>query len=106
LRSPLDILLFSLFGGDEKESILFGVFLAVIIIFMVFDLGFFHKQAHKITTKSALYQSIFWVTVSTLFGCLVYWNGPYQHDEAGVLKTLTAVEAAVLYFTTKLTEYA
>lgn len=106
MRSPLNILLFTLFGGDEKESVLFGIFLAVIIIFMIFDLGFFHKQAHKITTKSALYQSIFWVTISTLFGCLVYWNGPYQHYEAGVLKSLTGVEAAVLYFTTYLTEYA
>lgn len=101
-----DILLFSLFSGDRQETILFGVFLAVIIVFMVVDLGLFHKQAHKITTKSALYQSIFWVSISTLFGLLIYFNGPYAHLEAGVPTNLSGSDAAVLYFSTYLTEYA
>jgi tellurite resistance protein TerC len=104
--STLNILLFSLFGGDERETLLFGVFLAVIIVFLMLDLGLFHKHAHKITTRSALYQSIFWVVISTVFGCLIYFWGPYQHFEAGVLKTLTGSEAGVLYFSTYLTEKA
>jgi len=106
LLSTLDILLFSLFGGDERETVLFGIFLGVIIIFMVLDLGLFHKQAHKITTKSALYQSIFWVSISTIFGCLIYFGGPYEHLESGAKVILSGSEAAVLYFTTYLTEYA
>jgi tellurite resistance protein TerC len=73
---------------------------------MVVDLGLFHKQAHKITTKSALYQSIFWVSISTLFGLLIYFNGPYAHLEAGVPTNLSGSDAAVLYFSTYLTEYA
>ena len=85
---------------------LFGIFLAVILIFMVLDLGLFHKQAHKITTKSALYQSIFWVTISTIFGCLINFSGPYKHLEAGAEVVLSGSEAAILYFTTYLTEYA
>ncbi len=106
MLSTLDILLFSLFGGDERETVLFGIFLGVIIIFMVLDLGLFHKQAHKITTKSALYQSIFWVSISTIFGCLIYFGGPYEHLESGAKVILSGSEAAVLYFTTYLTEYA
>lgn len=101
-----DILLFSLFSGDQRETILFGIFLAVIIIFMVVDLGLFHKQAHKITTKSALYQSIFWVSISTIFGLLIYFGGPYAHLEGGVPTNLNGSDAAVLYFSTYLTEYA
>ncbi len=101
-----DILLFSLFSGDQRETILFGIFLAVIIVFMVVDLGLFHKQAHKITTKSALYQSIFWVTISTIFGLLIYFGGPYAHLEGGVPTNLNGSDAAVLYFSTYLTEYA
>ncbi len=101
-----DILLISLFSGDRQETILFGVFLAIIVIFLVADLGLFHKQAHKITTKSALYQSIFWVSISTLFGLLIYFNGPYVHLEAGVPTNLSGLDAAVLYFSTYLTEYA
>ncbi len=106
MLSTLDILLFSLFGGDERETVLFGIFLGVIIIFMILDLGLFHKQAHKITTKSALYQSIFWVSISTIFGCLIYFGGPYEHLESGAKVVLSGSEAAVLYFTTYLTEYA
>jgi len=106
LLSTLDILLFSLFGGDERETVLFGIFLAVIVIFMILDLGLFHKQAHKISTKSALNQSIFWVSVSSVFGCLIYFGGPYEHLEAGAVVVLSGSEAAVLYLTTYLTEYA
>jgi tellurite resistance protein TerC len=106
LLRTFDILLFALFNGDRQETILFGVFLAVIIVFMVVDLGLFHKQAHKITTKSALYQSIFWVSISTVFGVLIYFGGPYAHIENGVAVALQGSDAAVLYFSTYLTEYA
>jgi tellurite resistance protein TerC len=88
------MLLISLFGGNERETILFGIFSVTIILFLVLDLGLFHKQAHKISTKSALYQSIFWVTVSTLFGYFIY-----VYDESGAV-------GAVEYFSAYLTEYA
>lgn len=73
---------------------LFGIFAAVIILFLVLDLGLFHKQARKISTKSALYQSIFWVIISTLFGVFIY-----VYDESGA-------QGAVEYFSAYLTEYA
>jgi tellurite resistance protein TerC len=95
LHSVLNILLFSLFSNQsERETILFGIFAVIIILFLVMDLGIFHKQAHKISTKSALYQSIFWVLVSTLFGFFIY-----SYDESGAT-------GAVEYFSAYLTEYA
>ncbi|HEU5293049.1 MAG TPA: TerC/Alx family metal homeostasis membrane protein [Cyclobacteriaceae bacterium] len=106
MLSTLDILAFFLFGGDEREAVLFGIFIAVIVIFMILDLGLFHKQAHKISTKSALNQSIFWVSISSIFGCLIYFGGPYKHLEGGITVVLSGSEAAVLYLTTYLTEYA
>jgi tellurite resistance protein TerC len=91
----LNILLFSLFGNQsERETILFGIFAFIIILFLVLDLGLFHKQAHKISTRSALYQSMFWVFISTLFGFFIY-----KYDESGA-------EGAVEYFSAYLTEYA
>jgi tellurite resistance protein TerC len=66
----------------------------------------FHKQAHKISTKSALYQSIFWVTISTLYGVMIYIYGPYTHDVGGKEEVLSGSDAAVLYFSAYLTEYA
>lgn len=74
--------------------VLFGIFAIIIALFLILDLGLFHKQAHKITTKSALYQSIFWVVVSTLFGVFIL-----LYDESGT-------EGAVQYFSAYLTEYA
>ncbi len=95
MLSLVNILLFSLFRNQsERETILFGIFALIIVLFLVLDLGLFHKQAHKISTKSALYQSIFWVLISTLFGFFIY-----KYDDSGV-------EGAVEYFSAYLTEYA
>lgn len=49
-------------------TILFAV---VVIGFLVADLGFFNKRSHKIEFKPALYQSLFWVGVSLVFGFLI-----------------------------------
>lgn len=93
MLAGLNIYLFSIFGS-ERETILFGVFGIIIIIFLLLDLGIFHKQAHKITTRSALYQSIFWVAISTVFGAFIY-----LYDDGGA-------KAAVEYFSAYLTEKA
>jgi tellurite resistance protein TerC len=79
---------------SQAETILFGVFAVVITIFLLLDLGVFNKKAHKITTKSALYQSVFWVIISTIFGYLIY-----LYDEG-------KADAMVEYFSAYLTEYA
>ena len=90
-----NILTFSLFNDlPEEETILFGIFAVIIILFLVLDLGLFHKQAHKISTRSSLYQSIFCVVISTLFGVFIL-----LYDES-------CTEGAVQYFSAYLTEYA
>ena len=94
MLSLANILLFSLFRGSERETLLFGIFAFIILLFLVLDLGIFNKRAHKISTKSALYQSIFWVSISTLFGFFIY-----KYDESGA-------NGAVEYFSAYLTEYA
>ncbi len=89
----MGMLLFSLFRYSQVETILFGVFAAIIFVFLVIDLGFFNKSPKKISTKSALYQSIFWVFVSSIFGYLVY------HFDEGY-------NASIEFFSAYLTEYA
>src|SRR5882757_9630456 len=87
------LLFFSLFA-NQTEDYLFGGFVSVILVYLVVDLGFFNNRAQKITTKSALYQSIFWVIVSTIFGYLIYMN----LDDG--------LDSSVEYFSAYLTEYA
>lgn len=95
MQSIASLLFISLFGdSDGTETILFGVFGAVIIIFLALDLGLFNKTARKITTKSALQQSIFWVIIATIFGVFIY-----LYDESGSTGMME-------YFSAYLTEYA
>ncbi|CAN5395468.1 TerC family protein [soil metagenome] len=101
------MLLFSLFNNEVSlKTILFGVFGLIIVVFLLLDLGVFNKTAHKISTKTALYQSIFWVVVSTVFGFLVYKSGPYELVEDGVTIITSGTDAAIEYFSAYLTEYA
>lgn len=93
MGSPLNILLFTLFK-DERETVLFGVFAVVIILFLIVDLGLFNKKAHVISTRSALNQSIFWVVISVIFGVIIYF---YE---------LNGEQAAFEYFSAYLTEKA
>jgi tellurite resistance protein TerC len=86
--------LISLFAGNQKELLLFGLFSAIIVVFLLLDLGIFHKKAHKITTRSALFQSIFWVMVSVVFGLFILY-----YDEGGK-------QSAFEYFSAYLTEKA
>jgi tellurite resistance protein TerC len=91
------MLAFSLFGLElSNETFLFGVFGTVIFVFLLIDLGIFNKTAHKISTKSALYQSVFWVFVSTVFGYLIYALNVEGDGADGALE----------YFSAYLTEYA
>lgn len=56
----------------ETQSYLFIVFAFVIVGFLIADLGFLNRKAHKIGAKSALLQSIFWVAISFAFAFLIF----------------------------------
>jgi tellurite resistance protein TerC len=86
------MLLISLFENSH-ETTLFVLFGLIILIFLVVDLGLLNKKAHVISTKSALYQSIFWVVISVSFGYLIYVYGDGR-------------DASLTFFTAYLTEYA
>lgn len=92
LLSITSMLLFTLFD-NQGEGWLFTIFGAIIILFLIIDLGVFNKKAHKISTKSAFYQSVFWVVISVAFGYLIY-----KYDGGS--------QASLEYFSAYLTEYA
>ncbi len=101
------MLLFTLFNFEiNDQTFLYSVFATIISVFLILDLGIFNKSAHKISTQSALYQSIFWVIVSTAFGFLVYKMGPFEIEEDGKFLSVSGLDASVEYFSAYLTEYA
>ena len=55
----------------EIQTELFIVFGIVVVGFLIVDLGYFNRKAHRIGTKSALIQSIFWIAISFAFAFLI-----------------------------------
>jgi tellurite resistance protein TerC len=78
---------------DDAEHLLYGIFATVIILFLIFDLGVFNKDAKKVSLRSATYQSIFWVVISVLFGYLIY-----EYDGG--------IDVMLEYFSAYVAEYA
>lgn len=56
----------------EAQNYLFILFGVVITGFLIADLGFFNKTNHKIEPKAALFQSLFWISVSIAFSFLIF----------------------------------
>ncbi len=86
-------MIFSLDLQNNTETNLYILFGAVIVIFLVFDLGLFNRKAHKVSLKSATFQSIFWVVISVIFGFLIY-----KYDGGATV--------SLEFFSAYLTEYA
>jgi tellurite resistance protein TerC len=57
----------------NAQNWLIVLFSVVVIGFLIADLGFFNKKNHKIAFKPALYQSLFWIGISLVFGVLIYF---------------------------------
>ena len=54
------------------QNYLFILFGIVVVGFLILDLGYFNRKAHKISPKVALTQTLFWVVLSLGFASLIY----------------------------------
>lgn len=81
-----------IFSFSNQEAWLFLVFGIIIIGFLIVDLGILHRNPGKISTKSALYQTLFWIAISVAFGIGIYFY------DGGAEK---ALEFFAAYFTEK-----
>lgn len=55
----------------SPQTYLYLFFAIVVIGFLVVDLGYLNRQAHKIGFKSALVQSVFWISIALIFAVLI-----------------------------------
>lgn len=51
---------------------LYLIFAAILIVFMLFDLGVFHRKDKEVSFREALFQSIMWVAISFAFNIMIY----------------------------------
>lgn len=56
----------------DIQNILLLIFIFVVAGFLIVDLGFLNRKAHKVEFRPALIQSIFWIAISVVFGILVF----------------------------------
>ncbi|GAA5783847.1 membrane protein [Chitiniphilus shinanonensis] len=56
------------------ELWVWGLFAAVVIALLVFDLGVLHKDDHEIGVKESLKLSAFYITAGLAFGGFVWWH--------------------------------
>ncbi|MDI9356141.1 MAG: TerC/Alx family metal homeostasis membrane protein [Chitinophagaceae bacterium] len=84
---------------NKTEFFLYVVFGFIIILSLVIDLGFIHKQSSSIKQKEATIQSLIWVLLSGCFGLFIY----FWYDPNGDTDSLTST---IEYYSAYLTEYA
>jgi tellurite resistance protein TerC len=56
----------------DPQTSLIILFIVIVVGFLIVDLGFLNKKSHRIEFRPALYQSLFWIGISLVFGFLIY----------------------------------
>lgn len=82
--------------------LIWGIFIAFIILCLALDLGVFNRKAHVIKTKEASIWTAVWVSVALLFSGVIYWffNAGWVENPTD----LTPKSAVIKYITGYLIE--
>ncbi len=80
----------------NQHQLIYLVFGAVVVLALIFDLGLLSKKNQKISLKTALIQTIFWVVLSFLFCAFIWWQNENSNGK----------KDAVLYITAYLLEWS
>ncbi len=78
------------------------LFLLLVIVIVVLDLGVFHRKSHMISIHEALAWTLFWISLALLFNVLVYFL--YDQSWQGWTAELTGRQAATQFLTGYLLE--
>lgn len=82
--------------------LVWGIFIAFIILFLALDLGVFNRTPHVIKTKEAAIWTGIWVTVALAFSGVIYWL--FQEGLVDNPTNLTPQTATLKYITGYLIE--
>ncbi len=86
--------------------IMWILFIVLVVILIVIDLGVFNRREHIIEIKEALYLSLFWVFLSLLFSIFIYYayNGNWLDIGSYSKYELDGERAVIQYLTGYLIE--
>ncbi len=74
----------------DKSQLVYLVFIAVVAIALVFDLGLLSKKGKTITLKAALIQTCFWVGLSVLFCGFIFYENINGEGKQDAIKYISA----------------
>lgn len=60
--------------GPAAPTWLWIAFGATVVVLLALDLFVFHKEAHKISLKEALWSNVLWISIGLAFGLVVLWQ--------------------------------
>ena len=69
-----------------SDQVIYFVFVGVILLALIFDLGLLSKKNAVVTTKMALFQTAFWVLLSFGFFAFIW----YEHGKDDAIKYISA----------------
>jgi len=74
----------------DKQQLTYLVFGAVIVLALIFDLGLLSKKNQKVTLKTALIQTIFWVALSFAFCAFIWWENVDGNGKKDAISYISA----------------
>lgn len=74
----------------SKEQVIYLVFGAVILVALIFDLGLLSKKNKKVTLKTALLQTLFWVALSFAFCGFIWWENAGGQGRTDAISYISA----------------
>lgn len=81
-------------SGSALDSLwLYGGFILLILVFLLVDLGVFHRKARAIAMKEALGLTAIWVLAACLFNVGVYYG--YEHQFLGLGQAVPQLDGTV-----------
>lgn len=74
----------------DKQQIIYLVFGVVVVVALIFDLGLLSKKNQKITLKTALIQTVFWVALSFAFCAFIWWENDGGNGKQDAISYISA----------------
>ena len=73
-----------------QQTWMYIIFCMVILVALIFDLGLLSKKNQKISLKTALIQTFFWVALSFAFCAFILWQNEGGHGKIDAISYISA----------------
>lgn len=62
-----------------SHDLAWGVFGVIILVMFAIDLGFFHRESHKLTLREATIWSVVWIALALIFNAWIFYTEGAEH---------------------------